>query len=138
MNSIPGYSGDLRVLENLINGETLSRVDKDIWLIPYTAGEEHTIKFSFPSQIEIKGIKFYNYNKSKEDSLRGVRTVLIKSDGKLLTPKRGVVIKKASGVSDKRDFGYFVSLPFTDGWTNKQIVPLKSHLDPPNSLVDQE
>lgn len=139
MNSIPGYSGDLRVLENLVNGRHESVKDKDIWLIPYTAGEEHTIKITFPKAVEVKGIKFFNYNKSEEDSLRGVRTVLIKANDKLLTPRRGVVIKKASGkLIPGHDFGHFISLPFSDGWIQKQIIPLKSNLDPPHTLVFQE
>ena len=139
MNSIPGYTGDLRVLENLINGYNNSVVDKDIWLIPYTAGEDHVIKFKFPKPIEIKGIKLYNYNKSKEDSLRGARTVVIKSDGKLLTPRRGVIVKKATGkLIRDYDFGQFIPLPYTDGWNNKQIIPLKASIDPPHSVVHQE
>jgi hypothetical protein len=139
MNSIPGYSGDHRVLENLVNGENSSSKDQDIWLIPYTAGEDHTVRILFSRPTEIKGIKFYNYNKSEEDSLRGARTVLIKGDGKLLTPRRGVVIKKASGkVIPGYDFSYFVTLPYSDGWTNKQIIPIKSHKNPPDTVVAQE
>lgn len=139
MNSIPGYSGDHRVLENLLNGENYSNRDQDIWLIPYTAGEDHSIRILFSRPTEIKGIKFYNYNKSEEDTLRGARTVLIKGDGKLLTPRRGVVLKKASGkVIPGYDFSHFVTLPFSDGWSNKQIIPIKSHKDPPDTFVAQE
>ena len=139
MNSIPGYSGDLRVLENLINSYNNSVVDKDIWLIPYTAGENHVIKFKFPESIEIKGIKLFNYNKSKEDSLRGARTVIIKSNGKFLTPKRGVIARKASGklILDY-DFGQFIPLPYVDGWSSNQIIPMKASIDPPHSVVNQE
>lgn len=90
---MPGYSGDLRLLENIINGNNYSNSDKDIWLIPYTAGEEHIIKINFPKPTKIKGVKFYNYNKSEKDTARWVRTILIKGDDRLLTPRRGVVIK---------------------------------------------
>ena len=47
--------------------------------------ENHVIKFKFPESIEIKEIKLYNCDKSKEDSLRDTRTVIIKSNGKFLT-----------------------------------------------------
>ena len=139
INSMPGYSGDLRLLENIINGNHYSNQDKDIWLIPYTPGEEHIIKISFPKPMKIKGIKFYNYNKSEKDTARCVKTILVKSDDKLLTPRRGVVIKKALGkVIPNFDFGHFISLPFNDGWNNKQIIPLKSNIDPPYTVAHQE
>ena len=35
MNSIPGYSGDYRTLEKLIDGVNNTQNDKHMWLIPY-------------------------------------------------------------------------------------------------------
>lgn len=43
MNSIPGYAGDHRVLDNLINGENNTSNDKNMWLIPFNKGEHHFI-----------------------------------------------------------------------------------------------
>lgn len=36
------------------------------------------------------------------------------------------------------DFGQTISLPFSDGWNNKQIIPLKSNIDPPYTVAHQE
>ena len=67
----------------------------------------------------IGGIRFYNYNKSEEDTLRGTRTVQIWVDGRIVTAKRGIVLKKAPGkVFPEHDFGQTVRLPFSDGWQN--------------------
>jgi hypothetical protein len=44
-----------------------------MWLIPYNKGENHTVKIDLGRMISISGIKFYNYNKSEEDTLRGVK-----------------------------------------------------------------
>jgi len=97
MNSIPGYSGDHWTLDKLINGVNNTNIDKNMWLIPFNRGENHFIYIDLKQRKEIWGIKFYNYNKSEEDSLRGSKTITIKADGKLMTPKWGVVLWKALG-----------------------------------------
>ena len=97
MNSVPGYSGDNRILDNLVNGVNNTSIDKNMWLIPFNKGEHHFIYIDFHWKVEIKGLRIYNYNKSEEDSLRGTKIITIKADGKMMTPKRGVVVKKAIG-----------------------------------------
>ena len=68
----------------------------------------------------ISGIKFYNYNKSQEDTLRGVRQVIIKIDDKLMTPKKGITIRKAPGfILNDVDLGQIVYLPYREGWSNE-------------------
>jgi len=47
MNSIPGYSGDHRTLDKLINGVNKTSNDKNMWLIPYNRGENHFIYINF-------------------------------------------------------------------------------------------
>jgi hypothetical protein len=102
MNSIPGYSGDYRTLEKLINSVKNTSDDHDMWLIPFNKGDNHSITIEFNLSTAIRGIKFYNYNKgsTEEDSLRGVKAVTISLDGKMITPKRGVLIRKAPGVGN--------------------------------------
>ena len=139
MNSIPGYSGDYRTLEKLIDGVNNTQNDKHMWLIPYNWGENHIIIIDFDNAMEVSGLWFYNYNKSEEDTLRGVRTVQIKCDGKAVTPRRGVAIKKAVGYHvDDHDQGMFVPLPYSDGWSNQDIMMMKGSVKPPRSIVDQE
>lgn len=57
----------------------------------------HYIYVDFKRKVDIRGLWIYNYNKSEEDSLRGTKTITIKADGKLITPKWGVVVWKALG-----------------------------------------
>ena len=75
MNTIPGYSGDYRTLDKLINGINNTSDDHNMWLIPFNWGEPHFIYIDFGSKREVGGIWFYNYNKSEEDSYRGSKTV---------------------------------------------------------------
>jgi hypothetical protein len=73
MNSIPDHGQDHRTLDKLINGINNTVSDLNMWLIPFNLGEDHTIKIDLGKQVQIGSIKFYNYNKSLEDSLRGVK-----------------------------------------------------------------
>ena len=54
--------------------------DRNMWLIPFNKGEDHTICIDLGETRQISGLKFYNYNKSQEDTLRGVRQLVIKVD----------------------------------------------------------
>lgn len=73
MNSIQGHGLDHRTLDKLINKINNTSDDRNMWLIPYNKGEDHLITIEFKRMHYISGIKFYNYNKSEEDSLRGVK-----------------------------------------------------------------
>ena len=47
--------------------------DHNMWLIPFNKGENHTLKIDLGKVKTISAIKFYNYNKSEEDTLRGAK-----------------------------------------------------------------
>ena len=55
LNSTPGYQGDPRVLENLIDPENVTMNDKKMWLIPYIQGLEHAIFLNFQNETLISG-----------------------------------------------------------------------------------
>ena len=97
MNSIQGHGQDHRTLDKLINGVNNTISDENMWLIPYNAGESHTITIDLGRILKLSALRFYNYNKSKEDSLRGVKRITIKVDGEFVTPPTGISIRKAPG-----------------------------------------
>jgi hypothetical protein len=102
-----------------------------MWLVPYNQGEDHTVRIDLGRMVQIAGIKFYNYNKTPEDSLRGAKTMIIKIDGKLVTPAKGITIRKAPGFIlphndlQLNDISQFVAVPFTGGWKPSMITPLQ-------------
>ena len=56
----------------LIDGENVTNSDEHMWLIPFTLGEDHIVTISFPEKNHFTGIRIWNYNKSTEDTYRGV------------------------------------------------------------------
>ena len=127
MNTIPGHSGDYRTIDKLIDNINITNDDRHMWLIPYSPGENHLISISLQSKMSIKGIKFYNYNKSEEDAFRGARKLAISIDGINMTPKAGITIRKALGTADF-DYGQTIYLPYKEGWETNSIIPLKQNL----------
>lgn len=74
----------------------------------------------------ISGIKFYNYNKAEEDTLRGAKLVVILVDNKLVTPKKGITLRKGPGVNNPLlDFGQIVQIPYKEGWKTDDIIPMQ-------------
>lgn len=131
MNDLQGHNSDQRVLENLIDGVNNTREDRHIWLIPFNQGEQHVVTIDLGKERSIGGIRFYNYNKSEEDTLRGVKLIVVKLDGKLLTPRKGVSLRKAFGfVNPLLDPGQTIKLPFKEAWTNEQIMPFQRQAGP--------
>lgn len=63
----------------------VTSADEHMWLIPFTSGEDHLLTMTFPNVTEVTGLRLWNYNKSPEDTYRGVcdnypvlRTVIFK------------------------------------------------------------
>lgn len=135
MNAIAGHGSDHRTLEKLFNDRNNTEDDRNMWLIPYTKGENHTIEIDLGETRAILGLKFYNYNKSQEDTLRGARQVIIKIDDRFMTPKKGVTLRKAPGLTlPELDIGQVINLPFRDGWTTEQIIPVQKSLSTKESM----
>ena len=139
MNTIPGYSGDYRTLDKLVNGVNKTQDDFNMWMIPFTKNQTHYITITFPEEKTISAIKFWNYNKTREHTFRGVKLITILADGILVTPPSGILVKKAPGV-DYFDFGHTIGLPFLDGW-KKETVKLYTEIKPKmntNSFLSQD
>jgi len=73
MNQIAGHGSDYRTLDKLFNGVNNTVDDYNMWLIPFNKGEKHIIKIDLGKTCMISTVRFYNYNKSEEDTLRGVK-----------------------------------------------------------------
>mmetsp|Transcript_2493 Transcript_2493/g.9382 ORF Transcript_2493/g.9382 Transcript_2493/m.9382 type:complete len:1478 (-) Transcript_2493:1894-6327(-) len=104
MNSINGHSGDYRTLDKLINGANITQNDKNMWLIPSSLENDPRIEIDLGSREKLAGIRIYNYNKSEEDTARGVKRIEIDTDGKKLDEYD---VRKAPG-HDKFDFGHTI------------------------------
>lgn len=60
-------------LLRLIDGINITTSDEHMWLIPFSYGESHTLSVTFSEAQSIAGLRIWNYNKSPEDSYRGVK-----------------------------------------------------------------
>ena len=46
--------------------------DEHMWLVPFTDGQDHLLTIDMGQNTHLVGLKFWNYNKSTDDSFRGV------------------------------------------------------------------
>ena len=98
INILPGYGGDPRTVDKLVNGQYFTNDDLNVWLAPFTPGEDHLITLSFPQLTTVSMIRIWNYNKSRIHSYRGVRLLSCSLDERLVF--RGEVAKAPGNVRD--------------------------------------
>ena len=56
----------------LLNGVNVTMSDENMWMIPYEDGNAHYLKINFNEPTIVTGLRIWNYNKSLEDTYRGV------------------------------------------------------------------
>lgn len=84
--------------EQLIDGVGTTYDDTHMWLIPVDNDKPGEIRITFKTQQLIYGLRIWNYNKSSEDTFRGVKQIHVLVDGNLISPKEtGFIIRKAPG-----------------------------------------
>ncbi|XP_024913062.1 protein KIAA0556 isoform X3 [Cynoglossus semilaevis] len=97
LNDLPEYENDLRTLDKVIDGHNITTDDLHMWLIPFTHGEAHTLNITFNKTQTIAGLRIWNYNKSPEDSYRGVKLIHLFLDDVAISPTDGFLIRKGPG-----------------------------------------
>uniref|UniRef100_A0A8C5TXH2 Katanin interacting protein n=1 Tax=Malurus cyaneus samueli TaxID=2593467 RepID=A0A8C5TXH2_9PASS len=97
LNDLPEYTGDSRTLEKLIDGTNITVEDDHMWLIPFSFGEDHLLTIRFDKMESVAGLRFWNYNKSPEDTYRGAKVVHVTLDGHNISPPEGFLIRKGPG-----------------------------------------
>ncbi|KAM7381856.1 hypothetical protein PAMA_012625 [Pampus argenteus] len=97
LNDLPDYGHDLRTLDKLIDGHNITNDDQHMWLIPFSYGEPHTLNITFNKPQTIAGLRVWNYNKSPEDSYRGVKVIHVFMDDVAISPTEGFLIRKGPG-----------------------------------------
>ncbi|KFP29805.1 Uncharacterized protein KIAA0556, partial [Colius striatus] len=95
LNDLPEYAGDSRTLEKLIDGTNITVEDDHMWLIPFSFGEDHLLTINFDKIESIAGLRFWNYNKSPEDTYRGVSKRKGALPAKIYS--KGFLIRKGPG-----------------------------------------
>uniref|UniRef100_A0A3Q2Q3Y8 Si:dkey-161j23.7 n=1 Tax=Fundulus heteroclitus TaxID=8078 RepID=A0A3Q2Q3Y8_FUNHE len=68
-----------------------------MWLIPFSYGEPHIVNITFNKLQTIAGLRVWNYNKSPEDSYRGVKVLHLFLDDVAISPAEGFLVRKGPG-----------------------------------------
>ncbi|XP_075686177.1 katanin-interacting protein isoform X2 [Rhinoderma darwinii] len=97
LSVLPEHQDDSRTLDKLIDAMNITSEDSHMWLIPFTCGQNHTITINFDKAEAVAGLRFWNYNKSPEDTYRGAKLVHVTLDGCSISPPEGFLIRKGPG-----------------------------------------
>ncbi|XP_047389594.1 katanin-interacting protein isoform X3 [Sciurus carolinensis] len=97
LNELPEYTEDSRTLDKLIDGVNITMEDEHMWLVPFSPGLDHVVTIRFDRAESIAGLRFWNYNKSPEDTYRGAKIAHVTLDGLCVSPPEGFLIRKGPG-----------------------------------------
>ncbi|XP_054549757.1 katanin-interacting protein isoform X3 [Talpa occidentalis] len=97
LNDLPEYTDDSRTLDKLIDGANITMEDEHMWLIPFSPGLDHVVTIRFDRAESIAGLRFWNYNKSPEDTYRGAKIVHVSLDSLCVSPPEGFLVRKGPG-----------------------------------------
>ncbi|XP_078096139.1 katanin-interacting protein [Mustelus asterias] len=125
LNELPEYNEDSRTLDKLIDGINVTSEDEHMWLIPFTYGDNHILTINFNKQQTIIGLRFWNYNKSPEDTYRGAKIVHVTLDGYCISPPEGFLIRKGPG---QCHFDFAQEILFIDYLQRKSEVTAKQQI----------
>ena len=123
-----GHYDDRRVVENLFNGYNDTSDDRHMWLIPFTPGAEHVLKYDFGQSVQLAGLRLWNYNKANEGILRGAKLIQMKvgmEGGNNNNPGRG-------SAGNDRSLGRYVLrvAPGCDGVEFSQTIFVRDVMTP--------
>eukprot|EP00644_Phytophthora_capsici_P011954 jgi/Phyca11/106523/e_gw1.12.218.1 len=76
-----GYIGDPRTLDKLVDGEATTCDDTHMWLVPFEAEAVPEVRVELKTAQYFYGLRLWNYNKSPEDTYRGVKQLVVLLDG---------------------------------------------------------
>ncbi|CAJ1343837.1 unnamed protein product [Effrenium voratum] len=104
LNDLEGVDGDLRVLDNILDGVGCTTDDRHMWLAPFLkvpgkpCGEgvesQNRIRIGFTNAREVAGFNVWNYNKNAEDTCRGIREFSVHCDDRYIA---SFLCRKAPG-----------------------------------------
>ncbi|KAJ8364242.1 hypothetical protein SKAU_G00130730 [Synaphobranchus kaupii] len=97
LNELPEYGRDLRTLDKLFDGHNVTMEDEHMWLIPFSYGCMHELTVRFEKAQTVAGLRIWNYNKSPEDTYRGVKVMHVSMDDVVISPPEGFLIRKGPG-----------------------------------------
>jgi hypothetical protein len=147
INTVPGHSGDNRTLDKLIDGDNVTTNDNHMWLAPVLQADEANnskksaqlntqwLRVKLPASLiasgaRVSALRVWNYNKTDEDTYRGMRAVRVTGvhartgQSILLSPHSGFVLRKAPGHADF-DFGQTIFLqdPSRPSPSSPEVIP---------------
>jgi len=100
----------------VLDGVNVTTDDSHMWLAPIPNGgppNTVTVRFDEAYAPTVSAVRLWNYNKTLDDTGRGVRELRVFADGLEVTPSGGVIARKAPGLVDF-DSGHTVPLALPD------------------------
>lgn len=112
---------DVRTLDKLFDHVNLTTLDQHMWLTSFSLASGVQLRITWPSPIVMAGVRVWNYNKSSDDTARGVKRAHVTLDGTCVVD--GLFLRKAPGHA-RFDFGQYIPLTWLDS-SSQSAMPTR-------------
>ncbi|GMH73184.1 hypothetical protein TrST_g7025 [Triparma strigata] len=97
VNVLGGDGKDPRTVDKLFDGQCHTCSDLHTWLAPWGLSQTVTIEIDLGEETTLSMIRFWNYNKNRQQSYRGVKDVRVQLDASVIF--EGEVRRAAGGLN---------------------------------------
>ncbi|CAF4386537.1 unnamed protein product [Rotaria socialis] len=94
---LPDCKNDVQTLDKLFDGENLTCNDNHMWLCPFNKKDKVRIIITLSVSKRLHGLRIWNYNKSSEDTYRGIKRLHVQLNDKIISPRQGFLLRRAPG-----------------------------------------
>ncbi|CAF1618828.1 unnamed protein product [Rotaria magnacalcarata] len=94
---LPDCKNDVQTLDKLFDGENLTCDDNHMWLCPFNKKDKVRIIITLSVSKKLHGLRIWNYNRSSEDTYRGVKRLHVQLNDKIISPRQGFLLRRAPG-----------------------------------------
>lgn len=124
---------DSERLIRLIDGVNITMDEEHMWSCDYVDIEMLTLCVHFTQPQNITSLRIWNFNKSTEDTYKGVKLITVQLDGRMISPRGGYLVRKAPG-NCHFDYAQEIKLIGPPLWT--QSLPFTSNKCGSESIVE--
>lgn len=68
-----------------------------MWLCPFNPKERIRIMITLNVSKKLHGLRLWNYNKSPDDTYRGVKRLHVQLNDRIISPRQGFLVRRAPG-----------------------------------------
>ncbi|CAF0823250.1 unnamed protein product [Adineta steineri] len=91
------HANDVQTLDKLFDSENVTCDENHMWLCPFNRKDRVRIIIVLSVSKKLHGLRIWNYNRSPDDTYRGIKRLHVQLNDKIISPRQGFLLRRAPG-----------------------------------------